>query len=448
MLILCGTDFSEPARVAARTAAHLAAKLGAEVVLAHVAQLPGPRASGAEPDPESGQFELKRRRDLLHLQARELRKMGAKVSEELVEGVPDEELMRLSHERQAELIVIAPIGDRRPTLWSLGGVAMRVVKGAEVPTLVVREEASIHAWTEGARELRILFGVDASTSLSNASAWIERFSKCAPVEIVAGHVYARGESREMPREDYERELASNLQRRVGAVAGKTPRLRVLAGWGRVAEHMLELAALEAADLIVVGTHRRAGVDRLVHGSVSLDLIGASARNVLTVPVVPAQSAGGGPPREYKRVLAPVDLSDYSQRAIDYAASLLPRGGVLQLLHVASPQAPAALDYGAFVAIPPPTPEENARLQSEIERRLRSFEPTRAMDGKLELHVEVVTAFNPVEQICAAAERLASDAICICTHGRSGLSKLVLGSVAEGVIRHATVPVLVIPPHAH
>jgi nucleotide-binding universal stress UspA family protein len=447
MNILCGTDFSAPAGIAARAAARLAAGLGAKLHLAHVAQLPGIRSGGAATVHDLSREEFERRRGMLHQQASELRGLGAEVVEHLVEGVPDEELERVTRELGAELVVIAPIGDRRPSLWSLGGVAMRVIKSASVPTLVVREDASVEAWMKGGRTLRVLLGVEPKTPLAAARATLERFAGARPVEVVAGHVYARGERRESPRERYEEELRDALRKRVGKVAGAAPRLHVLAGWGRVAEHLLELAAQEAADLVVVGTHRRAGVDRLVHGSVSLDLVGASARNVLTVPILPSSAQSRPVQREFKRVLVPVDLSEFSPRAVEHAAALLPRGGVLQLLHVATPYVPASLDYGAFVSVPPPSAEETARLAAEIQSKMLALAPQDAAARQLEVQVEVVSAFNAVEQVCAAAQRLGSDAICIPTHGRSGISKLVLGSVAEGVIRHAAVPVLVVPPHA-
>lgn len=448
MNILCGTDFSEPAALAANAAARLAAGFGARLHLAHVAQLPGIRAGSAATVHELSREEFERRRVLLTSLAAHLRTLGAEVVEHLVEGVPDEELARLCGELSAELIVIAPIGDRRPSLWSLGGVAMRVIKGASVPTLVVREDSSIEAWLERSRPLRVLLGVETNAPLAAASAVLEHFARLAPLEIVAGQIYARGERRDAPRERYERELLDALARRVGTIGGRAPQTRVLAGWGRVAEHMLELAALEAADLVVVGTHRRVGVDRLVHGSVSLDLVGASARNILTVPIVPTRAPHAAPRREFRRILVPLDLSEFSQRAVEHAAALLPQGGVLQLVHVSTPYVPAGLDWGSMAAVPPPSPEEIRRLEAEILQKLRAFAPSDAAQRQIEVHAEVVSAFNATEQICAAAQRLHSDAICIPTHGRSGLSKLVMGSVAEGVIRHARVPVLVLPPHVH
>mgnify|MGYP001403952951 CR=1 FL=1 len=448
MNILCGTDFSAPAGIAARAAARLAAGLGARLHLAHVAQLPGILPGAAATVHELSGEEFERRRALLKREANDLRELGAEVLEHLVEGRPDEELERLTRELEADLLVIAPIGDGRPSVWSLGGVAMRVIKSAGVPTLVVREEASLKAWLAGGRTLRVLVGVEPKTPIATARTTLERLAGARPMEVVAGQIYARGERRDSPRDRYEAELTEALGKRVGKFGGAAPRLHLLAGWGRVAEHMLELAALEAADLIVVGTHRRAGVDRLVHGSVSLDLIGASARNVLTVPIVLSAQDAHPVRREFKRVLVPVDLSEFSPRAVEHAASLLPRGGVLQLLHVATPYVPASLDYGAFVSVPPPSAEEAARLTAEIRAKLIALTPQDAAARQLEVQVDVVSAFNAVEQICSAAQRLNSDAICIPTHGRSGLSKLVLGSVAEGVIRHAAVPVLVVPPHAH
>ena len=64
---------------------------------------------------------------------------------------------------------------------------------------------------------------------------------------------------------------------------------------------------------------------------------------------------------------------------------------------------------------------------------------------ISVEVEVLDGFDPAAQIAAAARRLGSELICMPTHGRTGLSRALLGSVAQGVLRHAEVPVLVLPP---
>ena len=97
-------------------------------------------------------------------------------------------------------------------------------------------------------------------------------------------------------------------------------------------------------------------------------------------------------------------------------------------------------------VPAPTREEEERERAAIEEKLAAFVPATLAERGVEVQVEVVTGFNPAEMISQAAERLESDVICLSTHGRSGISKAILGSVAEALVRRATVPVLIVPPH--
>jgi nucleotide-binding universal stress UspA family protein len=64
---------------------------------------------------------------------------------------------------------------------------------------------------------------------------------------------------------------------------------------------------------------------------------------------------------------------------------------------------------------------------------------------IETQIEIVSAFSTAEVIARAADRLESDAIVMPTHSRSGLSKALLCSVAQGVVRYSNVPVLIVPP---
>jgi nucleotide-binding universal stress UspA family protein len=224
-----------------------------------------------------------------------------------------------------------------------------------------------------------------------------------------------------------------------------PRLSLIAGWGRVSHHLLDLTQSEHADLLVIGTHRRTGLERLWRGSVSLDLAAHATCNVLTVPTATVEADRPALAREIRRVLVPCDLSENSGRAVAWACSLLARGGTLQLLHVAVPYVPLAPDFGGYVPLPAPTADELAEQAAEIRTKLRGLVPELAADRNIEAQFEVVSAFDAATAIVQAAERLESDAICLTTHGRSGISRALMGSVAESILRRAHVPVLVITP---
>ncbi len=444
MKILCATDFSASAAGAARVAARWASKCGARMYLVHAAHHPGAPTPSTSSASAAAPEELRRLRALLEAQALELRALGAQVEVELLDGLPDEAVLARAAALGTELLVIGPIGARSFGAFSLGSVAARLIKGSHTPVLVVREEASFAAWFTGTRPLRVMVGVDPSKPARAAIDWIAERRTLGPIDIVAGYVYQPGEERrQSSTAAHEAALAADVRERSAALGA--PRVRVASGWGRVAEHLLDLAAEENTDLLVIGTHRRTGIDRMLHGSVSLGIVGHARRNVLTVPRSEAPNNAKVAPLNVRRVLVPVDMSDMSRRAIAWGCTLLPSGGTLQLLHVVAPFIATGTDFGTYVPLPPPSAAETERTEREISAKLRQFVPPDALTRGVEVHVEVVTAFSAPDAIARAAERLDSDVICLSTHGRSGLTRALLGSVAQGVVRHAHVPVLVVPP---
>lgn len=197
--------------------------------------------------------------------------------------------------------------------------------------------------------------------------------------------------------------------------------------GRFADHLVELADGERADLVVVGTHHRRGPARL--WSVSSGALHFGRMSVATVPTSPGTLLGPEGLPEVKRVLVATDLSDASGWAVTFAYALLGRrGGDVHLLHV----------------VEPPGGEERSAADAELARRLRALAPSGAGRERIAAHVEVVHG-AVVAPICAAAERLGVDVVCLGSRGESALVKALLGSVVAGVLEESARPVLVIRP---
>jgi nucleotide-binding universal stress UspA family protein len=138
-----------------------------------------------------------------------------------------------------------------------------------------------------------------------------------------------------------------------------------------------------------------------------------------------------------RVLCPVDFSDHSRRALRHAMAIARRNASrLSVLHVET--LTNELTRGDAVLYVP--------FRASPEDELRAF-----VDGtKRTDFVDVTTMVrsgDAAESILDQARHDASDLIVMGTHGRSGLARLVLGSVTEQVLRHAGCPVLTIPPSA-
>ncbi len=144
----------------------------------------------------------------------------------------------------------------------------------------------------------------------------------------------------------------------------------------------------------------------------------------------------------RQILVTSDLSDESVRAFAPVASLARETGAsIVLLHVVEDV--PIVPYGAPLAGPLPSAdlgELTAAAKQALEGQKQHFEG-------LTVRCEVRSSTSAAETIADTASDLGVDMIALSSHGRTGLRRLVLGSVAEAVVRHAHVPVLVFPPKA-
>jgi nucleotide-binding universal stress UspA family protein len=140
-----------------------------------------------------------------------------------------------------------------------------------------------------------------------------------------------------------------------------------------------------------------------------------------------------------RILVPTDFSKHAEPALTYAAEMAEKfGAELILLHVVQDLTMTLPD--AVMPAPPPVPpidELTAQARTNLEhlvrdRKLEGFTPRLA-----------VTVGDPADAIVHTAEQEKADLLVITTHGRTGLAHLLLGSVAEHIIRRAKCPVLTV-----
>jgi len=145
-----------------------------------------------------------------------------------------------------------------------------------------------------------------------------------------------------------------------------------------------------------------------------------------------------------KIVCPVDFSEYSTKAYDYAYSLAKHYHAKLLVeHVVQPL-PAAYPYYAF---PEATLQTSwSRLISEAERGLQQLVSSHARNG---LQPQcIVRQGMPCETILGLAEEASADLIVMGTHGRRGVDRLTMGSVTEKVVRKARCPVLAVRKPAH
>ncbi len=144
----------------------------------------------------------------------------------------------------------------------------------------------------------------------------------------------------------------------------------------------------------------------------------------------------------KRILVPVDFSEFSKKAVRYAVRFAEQfGASLILVHVVDP-----VRYPESVIIPPAMEEANQARVRQARKALGAF-------ARKVLPVTVTSETVPLlgvpfEEIVKAAKTMEADLIVIGTHGHTGLKHLLLGSTAERVVRLAPCPVLTVREHEH
>ena len=146
--------------------------------------------------------------------------------------------------------------------------------------------------------------------------------------------------------------------------------------------------------------------------------------------------------EFKRILAPTDLSPFGEVGVRAAAELAQRlGARLSLLHVVPEDELEAL----ATAHQPRQPVDliYQDLETALVDQFRRVVPPQV---RRDLAVEpVVTVGAPFAEILRTARLKGADMIVMGTHGRTGLARIVMGSVAEQVVRKAPCPVLTVRP---
>lgn len=141
-------------------------------------------------------------------------------------------------------------------------------------------------------------------------------------------------------------------------------------------------------------------------------------------------------KPFDRILVPVDFSAYSAEATRIATDLARRyGATLTLMHVYDPLAYALPD--GFTPFPPP---QNERLIEALQDQLAGAK-AHAIEGGAPRVATKLLQGTVAAQITEYAERGEFDLVVMGTHGRTGVKHLVLGSIAESVVRTAPCPVL-------
>ena len=215
--------------------------------------------------------------------------------------------------------------------------------------------------------------------------------------------------------------------------------------GMTADAILEEARASKADLIVMTTHGRGPMSRFWLGSVADELLRRA-----TVPILLIRPHEEVPeltrPPVLKHLLIPLDGTPLSERVLEPGLVL---GRALEarytLLRLITPW----LFPGHDPTIDSPTGEGNGRLELQLLEASTYLEAVADRLRKQGCSVQTRVAIHrqPAAGILEEARKMGVDCIALATHGRGGLKRLLLGSVADKVLRSATLPLLVFHPAA-
>jgi nucleotide-binding universal stress UspA family protein len=209
----------------------------------------------------------------------------------------------------------------------------------------------------------------------------------------------------------------------------------LARQGQPAETILQLADEVQAYAVVMATHGRGGLGRLLLGSV--------ARKVLEQAVVPvllvrARAAQAGREPALRRLLVPLDGSSLAERALKVARDVATEGATLVLTEVVAPivRVPGSVGTGTPIVDKKATQRAVAAAESYL-RALAAGDAPR-------LSIEPVVRTGAAgEEILRTAHEARADLIVMTTHAYTGPARWLLGSVADEVVRRAEQPVFLI-----
>ncbi len=294
----------------------------------------------------------------------------------------------------------------------------------------------------------IVVGVDFSTHSEAAVTQAVDLARLHGAKLILAHAGVVPEpavdvSAELSRAagEWQQVLRDDLEEKRRALASLRERYE---GQGVTVSHVVvddlpDAALVKAAeefgaDLVVVGSRGHTGMSRLLLGSVAERVVRHADAHVMVAR--PGTSARGG----FRRVLVPTDFSDIADRAFAVAAEMLAPGGVIEAVHCWQ-LPPVASGH----TIPPLGTSALDHLRGDIERRVdgvaeRALAPHR--ERGLQIEFKSIEG-TPTTAIVEAADASEADAIVMGSHGRRGLGRFFLGSVAETTVRYAQKSVVVV-----
>lgn len=277
----------------------------------------------------------------------------------------------------------------------------------------------------------VLFATDFSASARAAAAHAVLLAQRCEASLHVLHVARRSGSLASLLQGYDH-LAASIELPAGL-----PAMQAQVQHRSVPEGILEYVRAQDIDLVVMGTRGRSGLRRLAMGSVAEAVLRRAPCPVLTVRAQEGSTVDvSAQTQQTERLLVPVDFSGPSRRSLLYARELAAvYEAQIDLLHVSAHTDVQAEAKAGTASGRPRTPSHQG---SPEKARLAAMARGASVEARLH-----VTPGNPNDGILDFTRRQGTDLIVMGTHGRRGLDRVLMGSVAERVIRQAPCPVFAI-----
>lgn len=293
---------------------------------------------------------------------------------------------------------------------------------------------------------RILLATDGSTRAEGAEAYACRLAESwgASLTVVSVLEFAPGLDPESPvcriyLAELMTQATEDLARLKARAAERGIAVHTRIETGIPSEQVLAAAAAEDADLIIMGTAGKTGLAHVLLGSTAERIIRTAPCPVLAVRMdrSEAERTGVSTSRlaSLDRIMVPVDFSDCSLDALEYAVAVAQRAQAsVMLLHVLEP-----VSYGLDFTV-------SIQAEREHERKIlteRLAGLVAALEAANVKSESLVRGGLPRDSILEAARAWSADLIVMGTHGRRGLSHALYGSVVESVLRKSHCPILTV-----
>lgn len=215
------------------------------------------------------------------------------------------------------------------------------------------------------------------------------------------------------------------------------KVRVKRQHGEAAANILETAESENVSLVAISTHGRSGISRWLFGSVADRIVQNS--NVPLLMIRPDDKTEAKP--AFEKLLVPLDGSEVAAGVLPFVEDVAKRFGASLVLYHAVPPISA---YPGFETV---NPQIDGKVLQEMQQQAKELLSAAARDIEGRgTHATVAVSIDlAVDGILRAAKETGADLIAIGTHGRSGLGRMVMGSVANAVMRRSTLPCLLVHP---